>query len=680
MIPEKDGKDLAYYEQREKNMARKVELNDKLKAVHLIKALGVDDNHKRDILAKVNFNKEPKKVYEDTKTAIRDICGENYFETVTEDKEDKASEVLVVKPWQEKKSDNNRPDFSRSRSRDNSRQGRIRDRTYRSYSRDRSGSRDRSYSRGRSHRRSSVSFQEKKGGRDYRRDTTPGMSPVNILNETYYRIYINEEFINKSKEFGQFMIVDCGCPRSLMGDKEYANLSKSYNTEVKSIRNNERFRFGPSKIYESEFKAKVPMKVGDFTFNAEFFVVKGNIPMLLGNDVMKPLEGSINLKTKELELKKVNKSIKMEETSGGHYIIPIKSVAVLKPSKDAKLAVASFESIKGDDNMKGDEAEVVMLILLAESENKDDIENIHKGIGHTAFVGLALTLDEEAQVNKVHRYFGHRSGRRVWELFAKAEKLKGKRPEVLEVIDKCKICSQMKKSPPRPKVGLPVSNDFNDVVGLDLKVLDKNKGEYILWIVDLFSKMIKGKFIRDKKPATVIQAIIETWIVGGGSGPGHPRRGFWSDNGGEFLNDEMINFAASLDIHIKMTAADAPWQNGVVERHHATADIIYEKMMSENHEMLPQEAIDFASFAKNSEINQTRFSALHLMMGQNPNFPGLAEANPASSNLKSSNKYMKTLRNIDDARVKVREIECNNKLKKVMGEKINPNVEKAYKI
>ena len=238
----------------------------------------------------------------------------------------------------------------------------------------------------------------------------------------------------------------------------------------------------------------------------------------------------------------------------------------------------------------------------------------------------------------------------------------------------------MKKSPPRPKVGLPVSNDFNDVVGLDLKVLDINKGEYILWIVDLFSKMIKGKFIRDKKPATVIQAIIETWIVGGGSGPGHPRRGFWSDNGGEFLNDEMINFAASLDIHIKMTAADAPWQNGVVERHHATADIIYEKMMSENHEMLPQEAIDFASFAKNSEINQTRFSALHLMMGQNPNFPGLAEANPASSNLKSSNKYMKTLRNIDDARVKVREIDCNNKLKKVMGEKINPNVEKAYKI
>ena len=61
--------------------ARKVELNDKLKAVHLIKALGVDGAYKRDILAKVNFDKEPKQVYEDTKTAIRDIRGENKMES-----------------------------------------------------------------------------------------------------------------------------------------------------------------------------------------------------------------------------------------------------------------------------------------------------------------------------------------------------------------------------------------------------------------------------------------------------------------------------------------------------------------------------------------------------------------------------------------------------------------------
>ena len=117
-------------------------------------------------------------------------------------------------------------------------------------------------------------------------------------------------------------------------------------------------------------------------------------------------------------------------------------------------------------------------------------------------------------------------------------------------------------------------------------------------MVDLFSKMIKGKFIKDKNPSTIIEGIITCWIIGDGGGPGHPRRGFWSDNGGEFLNDEVLDFAASLDINIKMTSAEAPWQNGVVERHHATADIIFDKLMKENPKMTPQEAINHASFSK----------------------------------------------------------------------------------
>ena len=265
-------------------------------------------------------------------------------------------------------------------------------------------------------------------------------------------------------------------------------------------------------------------------------------------------------------------------------------------------------------------------------------------------------------------------------MFAKADKLKGKKQAVLEVIERCKICSELKKAPPRPKVGMPNANDFNEVVGLDFKVLDKNKGYYILWMVDLFTKLIKGKFITDKKPATIIEAIISTWIVGDGSGPGHPSRGFWSDNGGEFLNEELLDFAASFDITIKMTAADAPWQNGVVERHHATADIIFEKMLLEDPKMNPQEAINHAAFSKNAEINNTRFSALQLVCGQSPKFPGLSDVSPVSSNLKSTNKYMKALKNIDKNRVRFREIDCDTRIKKALGEKMNLNVEKAYNL
>ena len=106
-------------------------------------------------------------------------------------------------------------------------------------------------------------------------------------------------------------------------------------------------------------------------------------------------------------------------------------------------------------------------------------------------------------------------------------------------------------------MGIPVANDFNQIVGLDLKVLSGGKG-YILWCVDLFSKLIRGAYITDKQPMTIIKAITTSWIIGGGNGPGHPSLSFYSDNGPEFLNDDFINFAGKFNISIKMTAANAP--------------------------------------------------------------------------------------------------------------------------
>ena len=71
----------------------------------------------------------------------------------------------------------------------------------------------------------------------------------------------------------------------------------------------------------------------------------------------------------------------------------------------------------------------------------------------------------------------------------------------------------------------------------------------------------------------------------------------------------MLDFAAYMDVTINMTSANSPWQNGICERNHATADIIFQKILLENPKMDRQEAVNFAAFAKNSEINKTRFSA-----------------------------------------------------------------------
>ena len=326
----------------------------------------------------------------------------------------------------------------------------------------------------------------------------------------------------------------------------------------------------------------------------------------------------------------------------------------------------------------GPEADAVMMVLMAECENDKEVEVLHEIMGHNSLITMLLDKEEEDEVKKVHRYFGHKSGRKVWDLFAKAGRLAGKKKAVLKLLEDCRICKEHKKTPQRPRVGMPIANSFNEVVGLDLKVL--GDGTYILWLVDMFSRGLKGAHIKDKRPETIVNAIISTWIVGDGFGPGHPSKGFFSDNGGEFLNEELVDFAAKMDTSIQMTAARAPWQNGTVERNHASADIVFEKILSENPQVTPSEAIKLASIARNSEINRSGFSPLQLIMGKNPTYPGLAEVNPASSNLDSSSRAMKALKLLDEARVKFRQIDCDERIKKVLSQKVNPYVEKYYKM
>ena len=63
---------------------------------------------------------------------------------------------------------------------------------------------------------------------------------------------------------------------------------------------------------------------------------------------------------------------------------------------------------------------------------------------------------------------------------------------------------------------LPRTMDFNEIISVDLKGLApeyrKEGYKYILYIVDKFSKFIKGVLIKDKEANTVISAVYINWI------------------------------------------------------------------------------------------------------------------------------------------------------------------------
>ena len=417
--------------------------------------------------------------------------------------------------------------------------------------------------------------------------------------------------------------------------------------------------------------------IKDIEISARFFIIDGAVPILIGNDILEPLGGVIDTEDRNIEFKKLDRSLHLVKTRGGHYVLPLqrKKKDVAQTDDDEV-----NEELSGENEtfLDSDESDAVVLLSLAECETDQAVWRLHDVLGHRSFLTALLSNDEEKEIMKVHRYFGHRSGRKIWELFAKSGRLNDKKKAVLDLLDRCKSCKLMKKTPPRPRVGLPVANTFNEIVGLDLKIF--STGQHILWMVDHFTKVIKGKVISDKRPDTIVSAIIEKWIVGDGFGPGHPSKFFYSDNGGEFLNNDLINFAASQDTIIKMTAANSPWQNGIVERHHATADVIFEKLSLENPNMSAQEIVDKAAMAKNSEVGRSGFSPLQLVMGQNPSFPGFGQVTKASSNLDHSSKFLRALRDIDDVRVQYRKFDCDEKLKKVRSQKINPCVERSFEI
>ena len=80
-----------------------------------------------------------------------------------------------------------------------------------------------------------------------------------------------------------------------MGRTEFERLKKSFSYSLIKTNSKERFRFGPSKIYDANIKVKLKLRLDDCNIDAWFYVVDGEIPILLGNDVLEPLRAKIDM-------------------------------------------------------------------------------------------------------------------------------------------------------------------------------------------------------------------------------------------------------------------------------------------------------------------------------------------------------------------------------------------------
>ena len=122
--------------------------------------------------------------------------------------------------------------------------------------------------------------------------------------------------------------------------------------------------------------------------------------------------------------------------------------------------------------------------------------------------------EKERKVTKIHEVLAHPLTQILKHFFRNSSDNKKKIMEAVDAItDQCNVCRRFRKSPSRPKVGLPLSSEFNNCVAVDMKVKKGNKG-YLLYCINTFSRLTRGVIINNKNPNTIVSGIIDCWVLG----------------------------------------------------------------------------------------------------------------------------------------------------------------------
>ena len=200
-----------------------------------------------------------------------------------------------------------------------------------------------------------------------------------------------------------------------------------------------------------------------------------------------------------------------------------------------------------------------------------------------------------------------------------------------------------------------------------------------MYFVDLFSRLTRACIIRDENPSTVVKAILNTWVIGKGIGPGMPGK-FLYDNGTEFNNMHMIDLCEKYSIPISsVTAAYAPFSNGSCERNHGITDLMIEKIKEGDPSISDQEALDYSLLAKNIQTTRKGFSPFQIVYGSNPRIPGIAESNLSGlSSSFESKDVKKHFERLTLARESFVKADTDDRLKRALKSRIPKNHNHFY--
>ena len=182
-------------------------------------------------------------------------------------------------------------------------------------------------------------------------------------------------------------------------------------------------------------------------------VVENDIPLLISKKDMKKIKMQLNFTNDTVNIH--GKVLNLRCTSSGHYCI-------------------SVNGMEYDDELNN--------VVLHADEVK------------------SYTVDEKMKkAKKLHRQFAHSSVEELLTLIRRS-KFKDKELEkcLEEVTGDCSFCRKYKKAPSQPIVGFNMSEQFNDLINMDLKDYIHNE-IWILHLIDAATRYSAASYTARKK-------------------------------------------------------------------------------------------------------------------------------------------------------------------------------------
>ncbi len=419
--------------------------------------------------------------------------------------------------------------------------------------------------------------------------------------------------------------LDTCCTSSICGEKWMKVYMDALTDDMKKkmigpMKSKKNFLFGNQGRMQSIAKYSIPVKIGGEDNMITVDVIPSDIPLLLSKGEMKNLGMALDIKNDKGFIN--GKPLILTTTNAGHYVVD------LLQSKE--------------------ELEEVCIAELDENKEQTQMKALMK----------------------IHRQFGHRPKVQFVTILKEAGKWQEKFSKMIDkIMNKCEGCILRRRCPDRPAVAPPMANDFGQVLGMDLKIWDKEKNVYVLYMIDMFSRFQVATVIRSKQASEIVKAFTTKWL---------PTFGrvdkILTDNGGEFNNDEMREVASLLNIELLTTGANSPWQNGTIEKNHGTTDGIAHATKRDFPDMPLEVALAWAVNAVNSMSSVRGFSPYQIVFGRSIKLPNILEDPPPTwEEPQKSKEMLDTLNAIHATRVEYTKSERCERIRRALKAKIRIN-------